>query len=95
MNARYFAEGYALYARFRNGHIRDAQTGLERLQHLSASQFVPATCFALAKIGRRAHAAALHYICQCGDNRECWYTPLQVEPLVKELDLDPTELYKS
>jgi hypothetical protein len=95
MNAPYFAEGYALYARFRSGHIRDAQTDLERLRHRSASQFVPATCFALAEIGRLDHAAALHFIRPCGDNRECWYTPLQVEPLVKELDLDPTELYKS
>ncbi len=93
MNARYFAEGYALYARFRSGHVRDAEKDLERLQYLSASQFVPATCFALAEIGRHNHAAALQYIRQCGDNRECWYTHLRVEPLVKELGLDPAELY--
>lgn len=95
MNARYFAEGYALYARFRGGEIGDAQTNLERLQYLSASQFVPATCFALAEIGRHDHAAALHYIRQCGDNRECWYTHLRVDPLVKELGLAPAELYGS
>lgn len=93
MNARYFAEGYALYTRFRMGDTKTAQSTLERLARLAESQFVPATCFALAEIGRKNGEAALRYIEVCGDNRECWYTHLRVEPLVKELDLDPARLY--
>lgn len=93
MNARYFAEGYALYTRFRIGDTKAAQSTLERLARLAESQFVPATCFALAEIGRKNRKGALRYIERCGDNRECWYTHLRVDPLVKELALDPARLY--
>ena len=93
MNARYFAEGYALYARFRMGDTANAQAALARLARLAESQFVPAMCFALAEIGRRNHEGALRYIELCGENRECWYTHLGVDPLVKELNLDISKLY--
>lgn len=95
MNARYFAEGYALYARFRRGDSQNGEKDTQRLKRFARSQFIPATCFALGEIGRKNGAAALQYIRQCADNRECWYTHLGVEPLVKELGLKPAELYRS
>jgi DNA-binding winged helix-turn-helix (wHTH) protein/tetratricopeptide (TPR) repeat protein len=94
MNARYFAEGYALYTRFRLGDVKAAEAGLERLARLSESQFIPATIFALAEIGRQNYGEARKYISQCRDNRECWYTHLAVDPLVKELRLDVADLYR-
>jgi hypothetical protein len=93
MNARYFAEGYALYTRFRFGDSANAENALERLKRAAESQFVPAMCFAVAEIGRKNRDAALRHIDLCGDNRECWYTHLGVDPLVKELDLDTASLY--
>jgi DNA-binding winged helix-turn-helix (wHTH) protein len=93
MNARYFSEGYALYTRFRIGDTEGAEEGLQRLMRLAESQFVPAMCFALAEIGRKNRDAALQYVDLCGRNRECWYTHLGVDPLVKELDLDAERLY--
>jgi DNA-binding winged helix-turn-helix (wHTH) protein len=92
MNARYFAEGYALYARFRMGDAANAQSSLRRLRRLGESQFVPATIFALGELGRNDRAAAMQRIRQCRDNRECWYTHLGVDPLVKEWHFDMTEL---
>lgn len=65
----------------------------ERRRRRGAAQFVPAMCFALAGIGCKNRDAALRYIDLCGDNRECWYTHLGVDPLVKELDLDTANLY--
>ena len=94
MNARYFAEGYALYTRLRLGDVVAAEAGIERLARLSESQFIPATIFALAEIGRRNYGEAQKYISQCRDNRECWYTHLGVDPLVKELHLDVANLYQ-
>lgn len=93
MNARYFSEGYALYTRFRVGDTQTAERDLERLVRLEESQFIPATIFALAELGRKRYAEALAYIRQCRDNRECWYTHLAVDPLVAELHLDAAELY--
>jgi DNA-binding winged helix-turn-helix (wHTH) protein/tetratricopeptide (TPR) repeat protein len=93
MNARYFAEGYALYTRFRIGDVDGARSGIERLRRLAESQFIPATIFALAELGRKDYPEAQKCIRQCRDNRECWYTHLAVDPLVKELHLDPAELY--
>jgi DNA-binding winged helix-turn-helix (wHTH) protein/tetratricopeptide (TPR) repeat protein len=93
MNARYFSEGYALYTRFRIGDTQTAERDLERLMRLDESQFVPATIFALAELGRKRYPEALGYIRQCRDNRECWYTHLAVDPLVAELHLDTAELY--
>jgi len=93
MNARYFSEGYALYTRFRMGDTQTAERDLERLMRLEESQFIPASIFALAELGRKRYAAALDYIRQCRDNRECWYTHLAVDPLVTELHLDAAELY--
>jgi DNA-binding winged helix-turn-helix (wHTH) protein len=93
MNARYFAEGYALYTRFRIGETGEAEKTLARLTRLAESEFVPAMCFALAELGQGNRDAALRCIEIAGDNRECWYTHLGVEPLVKELQLDPARLY--
>jgi hypothetical protein len=87
MNARYFAEGYALYARFRIGDISTAEKDLNRLKRAAESWFVPATIFALAELGRDNYQEALTAIRQCRDNRECWYTHLGVDPLVKDLDV--------
>lgn len=93
MNARYFAEGYALYTRFRIGDTAEAEKTLARLTRLEESEFVPAMCFALAELGRENRAAALRSIEIAGENRECWYTHLGVEPLVKELKLDRATLF--
>jgi tetratricopeptide (TPR) repeat protein len=93
MNARYFAEGYALYTRFRTGETAEAEKTLARLARLEESEFVPAMCFALAEIGRENFDAARRCIEICGENRECWYTHLGVEPLVKELALDRAQLF--
>jgi DNA-binding winged helix-turn-helix (wHTH) protein/tetratricopeptide (TPR) repeat protein len=90
---RYFSEGYALYTRFRIGDTQTAERDLERLMRLEESQFIPATIFALAELGRKRYPEALGYIRQCRDNRECWYTHLAVDPLVAELHLDAAELY--
>lgn len=87
MNARYFAEGYALYARFRIGDTATAESSLERLKRAAESRFIPATIFALAELGRNNYPEAVTAIRQCGDNRECWYTHLGVDPLVKDLGL--------
>lgn len=93
MNSRYFAEGYALYTRFRIGDTDNAVRDFERLKRLTESQFVPATIFALGELGRNNHAEALAWIAQSRENRECWYTHLGVDPLVKELHLDAADLY--
>jgi len=93
MNARYFAEGYALYTRFRIGETAEAEKTLARLTRLEESEFVPAMCFALAELGRENRATALRCIEIAGENRECWYTHLGVEPLVKDLRLDPSTLF--
>jgi DNA-binding winged helix-turn-helix (wHTH) protein/tetratricopeptide (TPR) repeat protein len=93
MNARYFAEAYALYTRFRIGDTANAEKTLGRLTRLEESEFVPAMCFALAELGRNDRDAARRCIEVAADNRECWYTHLGVEPLAKELALDPTKLY--
>jgi DNA-binding winged helix-turn-helix (wHTH) protein/tetratricopeptide (TPR) repeat protein len=93
MNARYFSEAYALYTRFRIGDTQTAERDLERLTRLEESQFVPATIFALGELGRKRYATAREFIRQCRDNRECWYTHLAVDPLVKDLRLDIAQLY--
>ncbi|HEY6326641.1 MAG TPA: winged helix-turn-helix domain-containing protein [Candidatus Cybelea sp.] len=93
MNARYFAEGYALYTRFRLAETAEAEKALARLTRLAESEFVPAMCFALAELGRGDRDAALRCIEIAGENRECWYTHLGVDPLVKELALNPQQLH--
>ncbi|HEV3090461.1 MAG TPA: winged helix-turn-helix domain-containing protein [Candidatus Cybelea sp.] len=95
MNARFFAEGYALYARFRIGENEEAAAALQRLTRLSEAQFVPSTCFALAELGRGDVQAALRHIEASRENRECWYTHLGVDPIVKDLHLDPGALYRA
>jgi DNA-binding winged helix-turn-helix (wHTH) protein len=92
MNARYFAEGYALYARFRTGDVATAERDLNRLKRAAKSRFVPATIFALAELGRDNYPEALTAIRQCRDNRECWYTHLSVDPLVKDLRAENADL---
>jgi tetratricopeptide (TPR) repeat protein len=88
VNVRFLAEGYAMYARFRSNDASGAEASLDRLRRLSQRQFIPATCFALAELGRRQYAKALSYIRQSGENRESWYTHLGIEPFVDDVRSD-------
>ncbi|MBV8116991.1 MAG: winged helix-turn-helix domain-containing protein [Candidatus Eremiobacteraeota bacterium] len=85
VDARFLAEGYALYARFRSGDTTNAENALERLRRLSERQFVPAMCFALAEIGRRDEPQALHYLRVSEENCECWYAQFHIEPFVDDV----------
>jgi DNA-binding winged helix-turn-helix (wHTH) protein len=92
LDARFVAEGYAMYARFRSGDATEAEDALERLRRLSQRQFVPAMCFALAEIGRRREQDALRWLRASRKNCEPWYAQLRVEPFgddVRELTQSP------
>ncbi len=85
MDARFLAEAYALYARFRSGDTANAEAALERLQRLSQRQFVPAVCFALAEVGRKRYPQALQHLRVSAENRESWYAQFRVDPFVDDV----------
>ncbi len=85
VDARFIAEAYALYVRFRSGDVSNAEASLERLRRLSQRQFVPALCFALAEIGRKRYGHALQQLRQSAENRENWYAQFRVEPFVDDV----------
>jgi DNA-binding winged helix-turn-helix (wHTH) protein len=85
VDARFLAEAYALFVRFRSDDGGSAEASLERLRRLASRQFVPAMCFALAEAGRQRYAQALHYLRLSKENRENWYAQVRVEPFLCEL----------
>jgi len=85
LDARFVAEGYALYARFRLGDNAGAEASLERLRRLSQRQFVPAVCFVLAEAGRRQFAQAMHHLRRSGENGEWWFAQSAIDPFLDDL----------
>jgi predicted Zn-dependent protease len=85
LDARFLAEAYALYARFRFGDSTDAHASLERLARLSQRQFVPSACFAWAEAGRKQYLQAFHYLRRSNENGEWLYAQSLVDPMLDDL----------
>jgi DNA-binding winged helix-turn-helix (wHTH) protein len=85
LDARFLAEGYALYVRVRFGDESGAAASLERLRRLSQQQFVPAVCFVLAETGRRRYSQAAEHLERCRENGEWWYAQSAIDPFLDDL----------
>ncbi len=73
----------------RAGRRTEALDVLKKLEALSKTRWVPASCFAILHLGLGEHAAALTFLEAATDARELAVTALRVHPLYDPLRSEP------